>query len=44
MSKLLEMLTTLASSSGMIARLSRLRSTEAPSLNREEPHCDVVKI
>ena len=44
MSKVLEMLITLAGSGGIIARFCRLLSTEDPSLNREETHCDVVKI
>ena len=44
MSKVLEMLTTLMGTGGIIARLCRLQSTEDPSMNREETHCDVVKI
>ncbi|EHM44641.1 hypothetical protein HMPREF0880_04794 [Yokenella regensburgei ATCC 43003] len=43
-SKLLEMLTTFAGSGGIITRFCRLHSTEDPSINREETHCDVVKI
>ena len=34
-------MTTLAGSNGIIARLRRLHD---PSINREETHCDVVKI
>lgn len=37
-------MTTLAGSNGIIARLRRLHGTEDPSINREETHCDVVKI
>lgn len=38
------MLTTLAGSGVIIVRFCRLLSTEDPSMNREEMHCDVVKI
>lgn len=44
MSNVLEMLTTLTDTDVIIARLCRLHSTEDPSMNREEMHCDVVKI
>ncbi len=37
-------MTTFAGSDGIIARLCRLHGTEDPSINREETHCDVVKI
>ena len=39
-----QLLTTLTGSNGIIARLRRLHGTEDPSINREETHCDVVKI
>jgi len=38
------MLTTLNGTGGIIAGLCRLHSTYNPSMNREETHCDVVKI
>mgnify|MGYP001038306040 FL=1 len=37
-------MTTFAGSDVIIARLRRLHGTEDPSINREETHCDVVKI
>jgi hypothetical protein len=37
-------MTTFAGSNGIIARLRHLHGTEDPSINREETHCDVVKI
>ncbi|ARU83240.1 hypothetical protein A8A57_22025 [Lelliottia amnigena] len=43
-SKVLEMLTTLGSTGGIIVRLYCLQMTGKPSMNREDTHCDVVKI
>ncbi len=38
------MLTTFAGTNDMIVRFCCLLSTDNPSMNREETHCDVVKI
>lgn len=38
------MLTTLECTGGIIVRLCYPQMTDNPSMNREETHCDVVKI
>jgi len=38
------MLPTLDGTGGIIVRLCCLHGTDNPSMNREETHCDVVKI
>jgi len=38
------MLTTLDFTGGIIVRLCCLQMSDNPSMNREDTHCDVVKI